>query len=103
MCSTPVTFGGGTAIEKFSAALPSGSGWKMPLSSQRAMMRDSTSLGSKRVRDSSSEAATARVFFRSTSPDHDLLVHGHRMQVAEEPVGARLVEALGRDLPVLVR
>src|SRR3954469_22965747 len=75
----------------------------MPLSSQRPMMRDSTSPGSKRVRDSSSEAATARVYFRSTGPDHDLLVHRHRMQVAEELVGAGLVEALGRDLSVLVR
>ncbi len=26
--STPVTFGGGTAIEKLSSASPSGSGWK---------------------------------------------------------------------------
>ena len=50
MCSTPVTFGGGTAIEKFSCAVPSGSAWKIPDSSQRAMMRGSTSAGSKRVR-----------------------------------------------------
>ena len=46
MCRTPVTFGGGTAIEKFSAASPSGSGWKMPDSSQRANTRASTSAGS---------------------------------------------------------
>ncbi len=46
MCSEPVTFGGGTAIEKFSAASPSGSGWKMPASIQRANTRDSTSAGS---------------------------------------------------------
>ena len=35
MCSAPVTFGGGIAIEKFSSASPSGSGWKSPESSQR--------------------------------------------------------------------
>ena len=46
MCSEPVTFGGGTAIEKFSAASPSGSGLKMPASIQRANTRDSTSAGS---------------------------------------------------------
>ncbi len=46
MCSTPVTFGGGTAIEKFSLGVPVGSGWKMPASSQRANTRASTSAGS---------------------------------------------------------
>ncbi len=45
MCSEPVTFGGGIAIEKLSAASPSGSGWKMPASSQRANTRPSTSSG----------------------------------------------------------
>jgi hypothetical protein len=45
MCSAPVTFGGGTAIEKFSDASPSGSGLKMPESSQRANTRSSTSVG----------------------------------------------------------
>ena len=45
MCRAPVTFGGGTAIEKFSAAVPSGSGWKMPDSSQRRKMAPSTSSG----------------------------------------------------------
>ena len=35
MCSAPVTFGGGMAIEKFSAGVPSGSGWCSPDSSQR--------------------------------------------------------------------
>ena len=44
MCSAPVTFGGGTAIEKFSSALPSGSGLKMPACSQRSNTRASTSL-----------------------------------------------------------
>ena len=28
MCRAPVTFGGGIAIEKFSAAVPSAGGWK---------------------------------------------------------------------------
>ena len=46
MWRLPVTFGGGTAIEKFSAALPSGAGLKMPASSQRANTRPSTSAGS---------------------------------------------------------
>src|SRR3954468_18108408 len=50
MCSAPVTFGGGTAMEKFSAEVPSGSGWNRPDSSQRATMRGSTSEGSKRLR-----------------------------------------------------
>ena len=46
MCSAPVTLGGGTAMEKFSAASPSGSGLKTPASSQRANTRDSTSAAS---------------------------------------------------------
>ena len=46
MCSAPVTFGGGTAIEKFSSGVPAGSGWLMPDSSQRARIRGSTSAGS---------------------------------------------------------
>ena len=50
MCSTPVTLGGGTAMEKFSCGVPAGSGWNRPESSQRRMMRGSTSAGSKRVR-----------------------------------------------------
>src|SRR3954454_6351712 len=50
MCSAPVTLGGGIAIEKFSAAVPSGSGWKSRESSQRCTMRGSTSEGSKRLR-----------------------------------------------------
>ena len=45
MCSTPVTFGGGTAIEKLSSAVPSGSGWKTPALSQRSNTRGSTSPG----------------------------------------------------------
>ncbi len=49
MCSAPVTFGGGTAIEKFSSGVPAGSGWCRPASSQRSTMRGSTSDGSKRV------------------------------------------------------
>ena len=50
MCSAPVTFGGGIAIEKFSSAVPCGSGWNSPDSSQRCTMRGSTSEGSKRLR-----------------------------------------------------
>src|SRR3954462_13783772 len=50
MCSAPVTFGGGIAIEKFSSDVPSGSGWNSPDSSQRCKMRGSTSEGSKRLR-----------------------------------------------------
>jgi hypothetical protein len=46
MCRLPVTFGGGTAIEKFSSGVPAGSGWKMPDCSQRANTRGSTSEGS---------------------------------------------------------
>jgi hypothetical protein len=46
MCRFPVTFGGGTAIEKFSSGVPSGFGWKMPASSQRTKTRASTSDGS---------------------------------------------------------
>ena len=46
MCSEPVTFGGGTAIEKFSLASPAGSGWNIWASRQRANTRDSTSPGS---------------------------------------------------------
>ena len=46
MCSTPVTFGGGIAIEKFSSGLPAGSGWKTPEASQRSKMRGSASAGS---------------------------------------------------------
>ena len=45
MCSAPVTFGGGMAIEKFSAAVPVGSGWKMGASSQRWSTFGSTSAG----------------------------------------------------------
>jgi hypothetical protein len=37
-----------------SADDPAGSGWKIPDSSQRSMIRGSTSDGSKRLRDSSS-------------------------------------------------
>src|SRR4051794_27955822 len=50
MCRAPVTLGGGIAIEKFSSAVPSGSGCTSPLSSHRRTMRGSTSEGSKRVR-----------------------------------------------------
>ena len=50
MCSAPVTFGGGIAIEKFSSAVPSGSGWNRPDSSQRSKMGGSASAGSQRVR-----------------------------------------------------
>src|SRR3954462_9895602 len=50
MCSAPVTFGGGIAIENVSAGEPSGSGWNSPESSQRCTMRGSTSEGSKRLR-----------------------------------------------------
>jgi hypothetical protein len=50
MCSAPVTFGGGTAIEKLSSAVPAASGWNSPDSSQRAKMRASASAGSQRVR-----------------------------------------------------
>ena len=46
MCSAPVTFGGGIAIEKFSSGVPSASGWKIPASTQRANTRGSTSAGS---------------------------------------------------------
>ena len=46
MWSTPVTFGGGTAIEKFSSGEPSGSGWKRPDSSHCCAMRGSASVGS---------------------------------------------------------
>ena len=46
MCSAPVTFGGGIEIEKFSSAVPSGSGWKSPEASQRAKTRGSVSAGS---------------------------------------------------------
>jgi hypothetical protein len=46
MCSAPVTFGGGTAIEKFSLASPSGAGWLIPDSSQRCAIRGSASAGS---------------------------------------------------------
>src|SRR3954471_16661364 len=96
MCSTPVTLGGGTASEKFSSAVPSGSGWKMPLSSQRAITRGSTSWGSKRVRDSSSDnAGESRPGSRLSGPDHDLLLHRDRVQVAEELVGPGCAEALG--------
>ena len=45
MCSAPVTFGGGTAIEKFWAASPSASGLNTPACSQRSNTRDSTSAG----------------------------------------------------------
>ena len=45
MCSAPVTLGGGTAIEKFSPAVPSGSGLNTPACSQRSNTRDSTSSG----------------------------------------------------------
>jgi hypothetical protein len=46
MCSAPVTFGGGIAIEKFSSALPAASGWTRPDSSQRARIRGSAAAGS---------------------------------------------------------
>ena len=46
MCSAPVTFGGGIAIEKFSCGEPSGSGWKRPDCSQRSNTRGSASEGS---------------------------------------------------------
>ena len=46
MCSAPVTFGGGIAIEKFSSGEPSGSGWKSPDCSQRSNTRGSASAGS---------------------------------------------------------
>ena len=50
MCSAPVTFGGGIAIEKFSSGVPSGSGWNSPESSHASTIRGSTSVGSNRVR-----------------------------------------------------
>ena len=50
MCRAPVTFGGGTAIEKFSSAVPAASGWNRPDSSQREKIRASASAGSQRVR-----------------------------------------------------
>ena len=46
MCSAPVTFGGGIAIEKFSSGVPSGLPGKMPAASQRSMIRGSASEGS---------------------------------------------------------
>ena len=46
MCSAPVTFGGGIAIEKFSSGDPSGSGCKRPEASQRSNTRGSASPGS---------------------------------------------------------
>ena len=49
MCSAPVTFGGGIAIEKFSSGVPSGGGSKAPLSRQREKIRASASPGSQRV------------------------------------------------------
>ncbi len=36
MCSDPVTFGGGIAIEKFSSGVPSAAGVKYPRSSHPA-------------------------------------------------------------------
>src|SRR4051794_23653839 len=53
MWSTPVTFGGGTAMEKFSSGVPPGSGWCSPEAIQRSTIRGSTSAGSKRVRSAS--------------------------------------------------
>src|SRR3954465_11659771 len=50
MWSTPVTFGGGTAIEKFSSGVPPGSGWCRPEAIRRSTVRGSPSAGSKRVR-----------------------------------------------------
>ena len=51
MCSAPVTFGGGIAIEKFSSGVPSGSGWcRARRRASAATIRGSTSAGSKRVR-----------------------------------------------------
>ncbi len=44
--STPVTFGGGIATEKFSSAVPVASGWKYPPSIHSANTRASTSEGS---------------------------------------------------------
>ncbi len=46
MCNAPVTLGGGTAMDTFSWADPTGSGWNRPDSSQRARMRGSASEGS---------------------------------------------------------
>ena len=46
MCRLPVTFGGGTAMEKFSLAPPAGSGLNTPARSQRSNTRASTSPGS---------------------------------------------------------
>ena len=46
MCSSPVTLGGGTAMEKFAAASPTGSGLNAPASSQRCHTRASVSAGS---------------------------------------------------------
>ena len=46
MCSAPVTFGGGIAIEKFSSGVPSASGVNQPPSIQLAKTRPSTSAGS---------------------------------------------------------
>src|SRR3954452_731372 len=121
MCSTPVTFGGGTAMEKFSSAVPAGSGLKIPLSSHRAITRGSTSWGSKRVRDSSSDAIEAESMARPASaarpvqaprgrpagalpgPDDDLLLHRHRVQVAEELVGPGRGELLCLDRAVAER
>src|SRR3954471_23102955 len=93
MCSAPVTFGGGPAIEKFSSAVPSGSGEKIPLSSPPAITRGWTSAGSKRVRDSSSDTSV-RVYARLSRADHHFLLHRHRVQVAEELVGPGRREAV---------
>ena len=49
MCSAPVTFGGGIAIEKLVSGVPSGGGSKAPLASQAAKIRASASPGSQRV------------------------------------------------------
>ena len=60
MCSAPVTFGGGIAIEKLSSGDPSAGGLNQPPSIQRSKTRPSTAPGSQRV-------VSSRAFLRSAS------------------------------------
>src|SRR5215204_3894929 len=105
MCSAPVTLGGGTAMEKFSSGVPSGSGWNRPDSNQRRMMRGSTSAGSKRVR--SSRPDIRRLSLRSLgnrAPMADpfdrigLVVHPSREVTRAVATLERWTSAAGADL-----
>ena len=102
MCSAPVTFGGGIAIEKFSSGLPSAGGSKAPLPSHASKTRLSAPAGSQRVvassisrRASSIEAASVVALSGARSGPRRV---GSGRFLAELELGVRvLLDRLGDE------